>query len=391
MTVYDFFINQTDKQIQNACREKSWFETFYNVPGDLKTWCKLFKLDEDDRVTRIYIYDGRGQCELTVYINFDFGHIIGEITWGVKFVFTGRNKKIKVSFDGFKNPCSTGNPEVFHNKYLPGTVPDNKQYRNLGYDVPLAMFADTNCKKKDCNDYEPIYNKENPVSVYVERIKQFLADIGPYMQEFYDSLYNGEFAKQWAKFHVDPPVNGNITNSGLPGPGMCGIVNVRYWAKVKRGVELSQEDAICLTCIGPRSAPVGWGRQHNYAHPVQKDILEIMFMNRGCVNNTWDDLTAERLNECLDACRKAYTIDNNLVQAFKAEFNSVCEKIWDCVIEPAFNNDETFEYIDKSLVAAAICRKLIDTYPVKPGTECSFNDFDWTGAIPESYIKKINN
>ena len=391
MTIYDFFINQNVKQIQEACREKTWFETFHNVPGDLKAWCKLFKLDEDERVTNIYIYDGRGQCELTVYIDFDFGPIIGKVNWGVEFAFTGRNKKVKVSFNGFINPHSTGNPEVFHDKYLPGTVTDeDKRYCDLGYDVPLAMFADSNRKKEDCNDYYPIYDESNSPNVYVERIKQFLSDIGPFMQEFYDSLYNGEFAKQWAKFHVDPPVNGNMTNSGLLGPGMRGIVNVRYWAKFKRGVELSQEDVICLTCRGPHSADGGWGRQYKSIHPAQDDILDIMFMNRGCVNKTWDDLTAERLKECLEACRKAYTIDNNLVQTFKDEFKEVCERIWDCFIDPIFGEDEMFVRLDKGIVASAICKKLMKTFPVKPGTECSFNDFDWTGAIPESYIKNIN-
>ena len=271
MTIYDFFINQNVKQIQDACREKTWFETFHNVPGDLKAWCKLFKLDEDPRVTKIHIFDCRGVCELTVYIDFDFGPIIGKVNWGVEYIFRGRNNKVTVTFSNFTNPHSTGSPEVFHDKYIPGSeTDDDKRYRDLGYDVPLAMFADSAVKNETSNTYIPVYDPKNSPQVYIDRINEFFTEIAPYMQEFYDSLYNGEFKKQWTKFYIDEPRNGNMTNSGILGPGMRGIVNVRYWAKHFRNIELSQEDVICLTCVNSHSAGSGWGRNQKYIHPLQE-------------------------------------------------------------------------------------------------------------------------
>ena len=272
MTIYEF-IMQSPKEIQRVFREKDWFDTYHKVPADIPSWCKCFGLEPDPRVFGYYDLSFHIREEVDWFEEFEYV---------VRFTVTGRNHKIVVHLRGFNSYCSSGGPEIGKNKFLPGHSKEDYHY-NLAYDLPLELVADGYEGEKQWK-----WDDKTPTSVYVGRMMDLIKEIQPFFKTVYDSFYSGEFKKIWKKCYRRELRHGDMTNDGLFGVGLRGLVNIMLVGKRMFGVEVSLEEALHMSAKIYEDIIIG--KKFNQDETW---ISQIMFWNRGGQRESWEGLNKE--------------------------------------------------------------------------------------------------
>lgn len=196
MTVLDFFIKQTPKEIKAKFKEIG-LDKYYDIPESIENFCKLLDLEQDDRLIKILVIKRYSAAE--IYLTFKLPNPGFQ---NQPLVFSSRFDAVSA-----KNGCSIKICDVF-GYYEDITI--FRQYTDLfddrhieetselRYDVLLDYLLDVREPYIDIYDNTKytISKKTTLWNVY-NSLCRFIEGIAPVIKDIMNNIENGTFEKVW--------------------------------------------------------------------------------------------------------------------------------------------------------------------------------------------------
>lgn len=201
MTLFEFFFNQTTKQIKERFREVG-LEKYVDVPRNEKDFCKKFGLEPDERIS-ISCWVEDSECKLYLYLTLpNIVYPSTPIKFSPKYYIKSR-----------KGACTISAGGVFENKdctffeAVSDLYDDREEYNNIACrveDEELSGVFDEKTSYWGSEKYW-VLGKDKTLSDVYDAVMDYASEMKPYIDKFIDSTKDGSYEKIWNKYLPNKP------------------------------------------------------------------------------------------------------------------------------------------------------------------------------------------
>ena len=192
MTITDFFLKQTTKEIKNKFKEIK-LDKYYDFPDDLTKLCKMFNLEDDKLCGHYFTIKRRSTTEVYMYFN-----LPNPLDEKHPMYF-----KVEYYVKSAKGACSISlglesHIELF-NKV--STIFDNrKEYNNIEFRLWKENLPEIFDEEKDeWDDKKKYYRLKEGLNPwdYYQALCKHAEEVKPLIDMFVTATENGEFERTW--------------------------------------------------------------------------------------------------------------------------------------------------------------------------------------------------
>ncbi len=192
MTITDFFLKQTTKEIKNKFKEFK-LDKYYNFPDNLKELCKMFNLEDDKLCDHYYTIKRFSTTEVYMYFN-----LPNPLDKKHPMYF-----KVEYYVKSAKGACSISlrleNSIELFNK-VSTIFDDRKEYNNIVFRLWKENLPEIFDEEKDeWNDKKKYYCIKKGLTPwdYYQALYKRAEEVKPLIDMFVTATENGEFERTW--------------------------------------------------------------------------------------------------------------------------------------------------------------------------------------------------
>jgi len=204
MTISDFFLKQTKKQIRE-CFKAVGIDKYRNVPFSIEDWCETFNLEQDDVIDNFQVIHRTKFSCAEVYVDFVLPNLVYSdcpIIFKSEFVFKTAKGGCTISFTRIMDYY--GYTSVYKNHLE--IFDDRPEYNEVSYDVFFSFLSDVS-KPYQYDEYSKLRYvlKDEAITVWnvYESICKFTKAISPLLNSVIENFKDGTFIKKWNEIEPD--------------------------------------------------------------------------------------------------------------------------------------------------------------------------------------------
>lgn len=243
MTIFEFFYNQTTKQIKE-CFRKAGIEKYVDVPDDIKSFCYVFGLDTDNRIKSFCVSRQYGQSFITVSFS-----ILNSVFPNCPIDFW-----LEYSIKSCKGACSITLFKVFFNdsveyfKEISDLYDKRPEYNNIECSVSLSQLGDVFADGLVREDFT--FAKTLTIKDVYDAMMKYAEETKPYIDKFMQSAKDGSYEEIWNKYSPkDPFVRGDAIFK------MFAPSQLRTWMLIEHsGHKMSLDEFVLLNVATEKKA-----------------------------------------------------------------------------------------------------------------------------------------
>ena len=140
MTLSDFFLKQTKKQIRECCKAVG-LDKYRNIPSTIEEWCETFNLDRDDVIDYFHVIHRTRGSAAEVYVRFVLPNPVYPdcpIIFNSEFDFRTAKNGCTVSFTRILDYHQDASVYKNHLEIFD----DRPEYNDVSYNVFLSFLSD---------------------------------------------------------------------------------------------------------------------------------------------------------------------------------------------------------------------------------------------------------
>ncbi len=319
MTITDFFLKQTTKEIKNKFKEIN-LDKYYDFPENIKELCKTFRLENDKFCDNCYTIKRHSTAE--VYMYFNLPNPLDEkhpMYFKVEYYVTSAKGGCSISL-GLENHI-----ELFEKV---STIFDNRiEYNNIEFRLWKQNLPEIFDEKKDeWDDNKKYYCLKKGLTPwdYYQALCKHAEEVKSLIDMFVTAAENGEFERTWNELKPhDKWERGHETFHAMYFPP----VMYAYYRAVKAGATPNLKDFVILLSYSDK---LGKNKMPD-AEKIQEAFDKILGYN------TTDDEVMQGFNYVINHFKEKHLIDDSLnkwcelyVEANKEllkEVNSIKQKL----------------------------------------------------------------
>ena len=243
MTIFDFFFNQTNKQIKE-CFRKIGLEKHYNLPDDKEGFCRVFGLTPDSRVTSLYTSHAYGKGFIHAYLEVP------------NTVFPEHPIKFDLAYCvcSCKGACSISLMRVatYDSFEYFSEVSDlydaRPEYNNIECSISLKALDDF-ADGLEAEDLK--FARTKTVKDLYDAIMDYASTTKPYIDMFIQSTKDGSYEKLWNKYAPKDPFRRGKDNIFK----MFAPSQIKSWMLIERsGHKMSLDEFVLLNVATEKHA-----------------------------------------------------------------------------------------------------------------------------------------
>jgi hypothetical protein len=204
MTISDFFLKQTKKQIRECCKAIG-LDKYRNMPSTIEEWCDTFNLEQDDIIDYFHVIHRTRGSAAEVYVRFVLPNPIYPgcpIIFNSEFDFKTAKGGCTVSFTRIleyheETSVYKNHLEIFD---------DRPEYNEVSYDVFFSFLSDVS-KFYQYDEYSKIRYilKDESITVWdvYQSVCKFTKAIAPLLNSVSENFKDGTFIKKWNELEPD--------------------------------------------------------------------------------------------------------------------------------------------------------------------------------------------
>ena len=207
MTLSDFFLKQTKKQIRECCKAVG-LDKYRNMPSTIEEWCETFNLDQDDVIDYFHVIHRTRGSAAEVYVRFVLPNPIYPdcpIIFNSEFDFRTAKGGCTVSFTRIleyheETSVYKNHLEIFD---------DRPEYNEVSYDVFFSFLSDVSkpYKPYQYDEYSKLRYvlKDEAITVWdvYQSVCKFTKAVSPLLTTVIENFKNGTFIKKWNEIEPD--------------------------------------------------------------------------------------------------------------------------------------------------------------------------------------------
>ena len=323
MTIFEFFYNQTTKQIKE-CFRKAGIEKYVDVPDDIKSFCYAFGLDADNRIRTFSVNRQYGQAFITV--SFSIPNSV--------FPKCPIDFWLEYSIKSCKGACSITLFKVFYNdnveyfKEISDLYDNRKEYNNIECSVSLCQLGDTFSNGLEQEDF--IFAKTLTIKDVYDAIMKYAEETKPYIDRFMQSTKDGSYEEIWNKYSPkDPFVRGDAIFK------MFAPSQLRTWMLIEYSEHKMPLDEFVLLNIATFKRALGDRTREVYAENIEERVKACLDIIEAYKNdyikdtsfNDWCELY-EKANQELRSLYETIRSDTSKKFGINPKYLGVFCKSW---------------------------------------------------------------
>lgn len=241
MTVTEFFLKQTTKEIRDKFKEVK-LEKYGDFPDNLKSVCKMFDLEDDKLCDHYFTIKRRSAAEVYLYFNLpnpaDPKH---PMYFQVEYYVKSAKGACKVSFS------LEDHVDIFKKV---STIFDNRsEYNNIEFRVWKSSLPEIfDEKANEWNSKEKYYCLKDGLTPwdYYQAICKYAEGVKPLLDMFVEATENGMFERIWNNLKPhDKWERGHEIFHAMFFP----VIMNDYYKAVTAGVKPSLEEFVMLLAV----------------------------------------------------------------------------------------------------------------------------------------------
>ena len=204
MTLSDFFLKQTKKQIRECCKAVG-LDKYRNMPSTIEEWCEKFNLDQDDVIDYFHVIHRTRGSAAEVYVRFVLPNPVYPdcpIIFNSEFDFRTAKNGCTVSFTRILDYHQDAS--VYKNHL--DIFDDRPEYNEVSYNVFLSFLSDVS-KRYQYDEYSKVRYvlKDESITVWdvYQSVCKFTKEISPLLTTVIENFKNGTFIKKWNQIEPD--------------------------------------------------------------------------------------------------------------------------------------------------------------------------------------------
>jgi len=243
MTLFDFFFNQTNKQIKD-CFRKVGLEKHYDLSDNKEGFCRMFGLTPDSRVTTLYTSHAHGKGFIYVYLKVP----------NTVFPETPIEFELSYCICSCKGACTVSLMHVStydrfdYFKEVSDLYDDRPEYNNIKCSISLNELGDF----ADGLEVEDLkFAKTKTVKDVYDAIIDYALATKPYIVMFMQSTKDGSYEKFWNKYSPKDQFKRGKENIFK----MFAPSQIKSWMLIERsGHKMSLEEFVLLNVATEKKA-----------------------------------------------------------------------------------------------------------------------------------------
>ena len=288
MTIFEFFYNQTTKQIKE-CFRKAGIEKYVDVPENQHDFCDVFGLEQDNRIRYSYSHNADYQGSMYVYFSmpntiFPANQIMFDVHYHIR---------------SCKNACSVSLTSVF------GYYKDCEFFSEVSdiYDA-RPDYNNIVCKidlpgLKSFFGWEAEIDKNTTLAHIYDAVIEYAQTIKPYIDAFVQSTKDGSFEKIWNTYSPkDPFVRGDSIFKGF-----VITSHIKSWMLIERSGHKMSLDEFVLLNVATEKKALGNRTGEVYSEDIETRVKACLDLIDAYKNNYVKDTS---FNDWCELYEKAY-------------------------------------------------------------------------------------
>ena len=301
MTIFEFFYNQTVKQIKDGFR-KAGIEKYVDVPENQQDFCEVFGLEQDNRISYSYSHDADYQGSMYVYFSVP------------NTIFPANQIRFDAHYHirSCKNACSVSLTSVF------------------GYNEDCEFFSEVS----DIYDARPDYNniecridlpglkrffgweaeidKNTTLAHIYDAVIEYAQTIKPYIDAFMQSTKDGSFEKIWNTYSPkDPFVRGDSIFKGF-----VITSHIKSWMLIERSGHKMSLDEFVLLNVATEKKALGERTGEVYSEDIETRVKACLDIIEAYKSNYIEDTS---FNDWCALYEKANQEFRNLYETMRSD------------------------------------------------------------------------
>lgn len=342
MTIFEFFYNQTTKQIKE-CFRKAGIEKHGDLPDDVKSFCYVFGLEPDNRIKLFSVHHQYGKGFITV--SFSVPNSV--------FPDCPIDFWVNYSIKSCKGACSITLFKVFFNdsvdyfKEISDLYDKRPKYNNIECSVSLSQLGDVFADGIEQEDFT--FAKTLTIKDVYDAIMKYAEETKPYIDKFMQNTKDGSYETLWNKYSPkDPFVRGDAIFK-LFAPSQ-----LRTWMFIERSGHKMSLDEFVLMNVATEKRVLGDRTGEVYSYDVNTRV-------KACL-------------DLIDAYKNKYVEDTS--------FNDWCELYEKAYHEMRKRYAEERERISKELginqkYVGVFCKRWPQNYVPEDAYDLDWRDENW--------------